>query len=111
IAIDPDDARRAAGHQRLGVPAEAERAIDVSAAALRPQETHRLLPQPWVVRGRGHRLLNAKLRQRARVVVAERLALQLRDEPFVVPDLEVVELSEDVDLARHRCRGAPTAVN
>ena len=40
-------------------------------------------------------------RQRPGVIVGERLALQLGDEPLVVPHFEVVVLTEDVHLAGH----------
>src|SRR3954451_5688966 len=40
-----------------------------------------------------------ELRQRLRVVVGERLGLELRDEPLVVPHLEAIDLAEHVDVA------------
>src|SRR5262245_1239845 len=54
---------------------------------------------------------NAELGKRARVVVGVRLTLQLRDEALVVPDVEVLVLSEHVDVADHPGRVPQPRVN
>src|SRR6185503_8018292 len=41
------------------------------------------------------------LRERSCVVIRERLALELREEPFVVPHFEKLHLAEDVHVAGH----------
>ena len=103
IAIEADEPRRARFEQRARVAAEADRAVDEQAAALRPQ----LLQRPRRS-GRARASSNPELRQRARVVVGVRLALQLGEEAIVVPDVEVVVLAEHVDVAGHR-RGVAQA--
>ena len=50
---------------------------------------------------RRHAAQIPKSDERARVVVGERLALQLGDEPLVVPHVEEIVLAENVDLAGH----------
>ena len=105
VAIEPDAraSRRASSSARLCPPRPTVQSTNrpprsgcSSASASATQ--HRLVQRRHAVRSRTP--------QRARVVVGERLALQLRDEPLVVPDVEVVELAEHVDFARHRRRVA-----
>ena len=97
IAIEADEPRRARFEQRARVAAEAHRTIDEDAAAFRTQ-----LPQHFGGQDRDVRASNPELRQRARVVVGVRLALQLGEEAIVVPDVEVVVLAR----ARRRRRSS-----
>src|SRR5579864_3037705 len=48
--------------------------------------------------------LQPQIRKRARVVVCKRITLQLGHEALVVPDLEMIHLTEYVDFADHRRR-------
>src|SRR6478609_7892355 len=72
------------------------------------------VPSTYTPSGRGARMATTSststgtwrasdsvLRECSGVVIGERLTLELADEPVVVPDLEVLRLPEDVDLARH----------
>ena len=108
IAIEADDPRGAGFEQRARVAAETDRAVDEQAAALGLQEAQRLGGQHGNV-GRS----NAELRERARVVVGVRFALQTRQEAIVIPDVEIVDLAEHVDVAasswRHRAGGTESA--
>ena len=86
-----------------------------SAGAVLPAATRRprsaAATTERLVLSRKRHPLNPELRERACVVIAERLALELRGEALVVPHLEVVELADDVDLARHRGRVAQPRLN
>ena len=97
VAIEADEPRRARFEQRARVAAEADRAVDEEAAAFGLQHLEHLGGHDGHVGAS-----NPELRQRARVVVGVRLALQLGEEAIVVPDVEVVELAEHVDVAGHR---------
>src|SRR5262245_53570418 len=44
---------------------------------------------------------DAKLRERSGVVIAKRLALELGDEPLVIPYVHVIHLADDIDVAGH----------
>ena len=46
-------------------------------------------------------MIRSELRQRLRVVVGIGVAEHLRDEPIVVPDVEVIDRAEHVDFSRH----------
>ena len=105
VAIEADDARRAGFEQRARVAAEADRAVDEQPAALGRRKLQDFGGHDGDVLGAPS---NAELRQRARVVVGVRVALQLGEEAIVVPDVEVVELAEHVDVAGHR-RGVAQA--
>src|SRR5690606_13536214 len=54
---------------------------------------------------------DAVLGQRPRVLVAERLALELAEEPIVVPHFQIVVLADHVDFAGHRRRLAQARVD
>ena len=88
VAVDPDHAGRASLQQRPRVSAEAERAIDVrrrralaagTGAPPRAARAHVsvVVLSSFVVSSVAHRP-DPKLRQRPRVLVGERLALELR---------------------------------
>src|SRR5690349_5449709 len=51
------------------------------------------------------------LRERSCVVIGERLALELREEPVVVPHFEKLHLAEYVDIAGHAGGFAKTSGN
>ena len=57
------------------------------------------------------RLYRAAIRQRPRVVVGKRLALQFCDEPLVVPHFKKIELAEHIDFPDHRRRLAQPSRN
>ena len=104
----PIDAVGAAVEQRLGVATQADGAVHVRAAALRLQEPHDLTDHHRQVLGHVdirwkavEAPLDAELGQGPRVVVGIRLAVELGQEPFVVPDLEEVVFAEHVHLAGH----------
>ena len=83
--------------ERARVAAEADRAVDEDAAALGLQ-----MLQHFGGQDRDVAVSNAELRKRARVVVGVRLALQLGEEPIVIPHIEVVVLAR----ARRRRRSS-----
>ena len=81
--------------------AEADRAIDEGAAALRLQQRSHFVDENRNVSSvLPHSHVDPEVRKRLRVVVGERLRGELRDETLVVPDLEVTLLAKHVDLAR-----------
>ena len=90
--------------QHPRVAAEADRAIDEHAAALRVQERPHLVEQNRNVPRFFHRLHAQipKSDERRGVVIGERLGEQPRDKPLVVPDLEKGLLPQHVDFARHQ---------
>jgi hypothetical protein len=85
------------------MPAHADRAIHEDAALLRLQERDRLARHHRFVK-HAFAPLQTAIRQRPRVVVGKRLALQFCDEPLVVPDFKKVELAEHIDFPDHRRR-------
>src|SRR5207244_1080582 len=50
------------------------------------------------------RASDAELRQRSCVLVCERLSPQLGEEPLVIPHIQIFDLPQDIDLARHARR-------
>ena len=90
----------AGGEDRLRVPAEAERRVDVDAAALRPERLEDLPEEDGDVRGPLH---GASASERAGqivvVLIGDRRGREGGEVPRLVDDLERVGLREDEDLA------------
>ena len=98
IAIEADDACRAGFEQRARVAAEPDGAVDEQAAALGLQVAAAL---PRSARARAPLKCRTPTSARASSsVYGSRCSL--RQEAIVVPDVEVVDLAEHVDVAGHR---------
>ena len=88
-------------HRQRMTP-QADGAIHEDTAFVRLQECERFAcHHRFVTSGMRHRPRSDKC---PRVCIGERLALKLGDKSLVVPHFEIVVLTEDVDLANHRCR-------
>ncbi len=106
VTIEADQPLGAMFEQQHAVSAEADSAVDVQASARRVEQRnhfgrhHRFVPRRFAHRS------DPELGERPGVVVRIGLALELGDEPLVVPDVEVVVLAEDVHFAAHPRRFA-----